>query len=125
MKVQVFLPAVTIMSVLMVVLIKVRRDDKQETLKRATFLDIKLRVSDAVLREYANEKVELKQDVDTAMDQYKETDKDMKTTQEAADKARLEAEKCAEEKVRGARIGELLGREGGSATHVEFVSPDL
>eukprot|EP00066_Takifugu_rubripes_P014665 XP_011603931.1 PREDICTED: filament-like plant protein 2 isoform X1 [Takifugu rubripes] len=97
MKVQVFLPATIIMSMLMMVLIKVRRDEAQETLKRATFVDIKVRVSDDVLREYAGEKAELKQDIDTAKDQYKETDKDMKPIQEAADKARLEAEKCAEE----------------------------
>lgn len=101
MKVQVILPATIIMSVLMGVLVKVRREEKQQALKRATFLDIKLRVSDDVMRQYENEKVELKQDVDTAMDLYKEVDKDMKLIQEAADKARLEAEKCAEEQVRG------------------------
>lgn len=107
---------------LVMVLIKVRRDEAQETLKWVTFVDIKLRVSDDVLREYANEKMELRQDFDTAKDKYRETDNDMKPIQEAADKARLEAEKCAEEQVRGARIGELMGG-GGIATHVEFVFP--
>lgn len=106
MKVQVFLPATVIMSVLMVALIKVRRDEKQELDKRATFLDIKLRVSEDVLQRYSTEKVELKKDVNTAKDQNNEADKDVKPIQEAADKARLEAEKCAEEQVRGARVGE-------------------
>lgn len=113
MKVQLFLPATIIMSGLMVVLIKVRRDQKEELEKRTTFLDIKLRVSDDVLRQYANEKAQLKQDADTANDQYKQTETDIKPIWEAGDKAKLEAEKCAEEQVRGARIGELLGGRGG------------
>lgn len=108
MKVQVFLPATIIMSLSVVMLIKVRREKKQEMGTRATFLDIKLRVSNDVLREYKNEIAQLKQDDDTAVDQYKQTETDTKPIQEAADKAKLEAEKCAEEQVRGALSGGVL-----------------
>lgn len=112
MKVQVFLPVTIVVSVLLVVLINVRQEEKEKQGKRATFMAIKLRVSEDVLREYANEKVELKQDIETAKKDYEEIDKDRKATQEAADKARLDAEKCAEEQVRGARTG-AAGEEKG------------
>lgn len=108
MKAQVFLPATIIVSVVMVMLIKVRREVKEEALKQAAFVDIKLRVIEEVMRDYAKEKVELKQEVDTAVDQYLKTEDSLKTTQEEADNTRVKAEKCAEEQVRGARIHELL-----------------
>lgn len=63
-------------------------------------MDIKLRVSDDVLREYANEKLQLNQDIDTAKDDFKKTEEGKKASQEAADKVYHEAEKCAEEQVR-------------------------
>lgn len=83
-------------------------------------MDIKLRVSDDVLREYANEKRQLNQDIDTARDEYKSTDEGRKKSQEAADKVMHEAEKCAEEQVRAGRpngsvqvnSGQLKGRTG-------------
>lgn len=100
MKVQVFLPVTIVLSALLVVLIKVRQEEKEKEDKELSFMDIKLRVSDDVLREYANEKQQLYQDIDTAKDDYKKTDEGMKASQEAADKAKHEAEKCAEEQVR-------------------------
>lgn len=100
MKVQVFLPMTIVLSALLVVLIKVRQEEKEKEDKRGSFMDIKLRVSDDVLRQYANEKLQLNQDIDTAKDDYKKTDEGRKGSQEAADKAKHEAEKCAEEQVR-------------------------
>lgn len=100
MKVQVFLPMTIVLSALLVVLIKVRQEDKEKEDKRGSFMDVKLRVSDDVLRDYANEKVQLGQDIDTAKDDYKKTDEGRKASQEAADKVMHEAEKCAEEQVR-------------------------
>lgn len=100
MKVQVFLPLTIVLSALLVVLIRVRQEDKEKENKRGSFMDIKLRVSDDVLREYANEKLQLNQDIDTAKDEYKSTDEGRKASQEAADKATHEAGKCAEEQVR-------------------------
>lgn len=100
MKVQVFLPLTIVLSVVLVLLIKVRQEEKEREDKRAGFMTIKLRVSDDVLREYADEKRQLNQDIDTAKDDYKKTDEGRKTSQEAADKVMHEAEKCAEEQVR-------------------------
>lgn len=100
MKVQVFLPLTIVLSALLVVLIKVRQEDKEKENKRSNFMDIKLRVSDDVLREYANEKLQLNQDMDTAKDEFQNTDKGRKVSQEAADRVTHEAQKCAEEQVR-------------------------
>lgn len=100
MKVQVFLPLTIVLSAILVVLIKVRQEEKEKEDKRRSFIDIKLRVSDDVLREYANEKLQLNQDIDTAKDEYQNTEKGKKESQEAADKVIHEAQKCAEEQVR-------------------------
>lgn len=100
MKVQVFLPLTIVLSAILVVLIKVRQEEKENEGKRGSFVDIKLRVSEDVLREYANEKQQLNQDIDTAKDEYQNTEKGRKGSQEAADKVMHEAQKCAEEQVR-------------------------
>lgn len=100
MKVQVFLPLTIVLSAILVVLIKVRQDEKEEEDKRGSFANIKLKVSDDVLREYAREKLQLNQDIDTAKDEYQNTEKGKKQSQEAADKVIHEAQKCAEEQVR-------------------------
>lgn len=100
MKVQVFLPVTIVLSALLVVLIKVRQGEKEKEEKRVRFMDIKLRVSEDVLREYANEKMQLNQDIDIAKDDYKNTQEGKKASQEAADNVMHEAGKCAEEQVR-------------------------
>lgn len=101
MKVQVFLPATIILCAVLVILIKVRQDERGKEEKRALFLEIKVRVSDDVLRDYANEKVVLRQSFNTAKDEYKTTDKGKKETEEAADAVTLEAQKCEADQVRG------------------------
>lgn len=101
MKVQVFLPLTIVLSATLVVLIKMRQEEKEREDKRGNFMDIKLRVSEDVLREYASEKEQINQDIDTAKDEYKSTDEARKAGQEAADKAAHEAATCAEEQVRG------------------------
>lgn len=103
MKVQVFLPATIVLCAVLVILIKVRRDEMEKEEKRASFLDVKLRVSVTVLRDYINEKTQLHQSFKTAKEKSKNTDKDMKESQEAADAVTLEAQKCEEQQVRGDR----------------------
>lgn len=100
MKVQVFLPLTIVLSAILVVLVKVRQEEKENEGKRGSFVDIKLRVSEDVLREYANEKQQLNQDIDTAKDEYQNIENGRKGSQEAADKVMHEAQKCAEEQVR-------------------------
>lgn len=108
MKVYVFIPGTLILSALLVVLFKVRQEEREKVEKHSKFVDVKLRVSEDVLREYANEKVQINQDIDVAKDEYKKTDENMKASQGAADSARAEELKCAEEQVR--TCDELLKR---------------
>lgn len=107
MKVQVFLPATIILCAVLVILIKVRQDERGKEDKRAIFLDIKVRVSDDVLRDYTNDKVVFRQSFNTAKDEYKNADKGKKETEEAADAVTLEAQKCEADQVRGDRTSEL------------------
>lgn len=94
MKVQLFLPATIVVSVVLVGVIKLREMEQEKEDKRQMFVDIKLRVTNDVLREYQSEMTEMRKDLDTATSQHKTLEEELKTAQMASEKAKFQAETC-------------------------------
>lgn len=99
MKVQVLLPATVILSALLVVFIKVRQAEQDHAGKRKTFLDIKMRVSVDVLRDYQGEDAEINKDLEATVEQQKKLEEELKAVQEVSEKAKLDADTCGGEQV--------------------------
>lgn len=119
MKVQVLLPATIILSALLMVFIKVRQTEQDNANKRKTFLDIKMRVSVDVLRDYQSEDSKINKDLEATGEQQKKLEEELKTEQEASDKAKHDADTCGGEQVsdhdrcRRATNNKLLSEEIG------------
>lgn len=94
MKVQLFLPATIVVSVVLVGVIKFREMEQEKEDKRQMFADIKLRVTNDVLREYQSTRAEMRKDLDTATSQHKTLEEELKTAQMASEKAKHQAETC-------------------------------
>lgn len=94
MKVQLFLPATIVASVVLVGVIKLREMEQEKEDKRQMFVDIKLRVTNDVLREYQSERTEMRKELDTATTQHKTLEEELRTARMASEKAKSQAETC-------------------------------
>lgn len=101
MKVQVFLPATIAVSLLLAGIIKVRQGEREKEYKLSMFGDVKLRVSNDVLREYQSEGSEAQNDLDITTGKHKTLEEEIKEKQMASEKSKSQVEACGGEKVGG------------------------
>lgn len=102
MKLQLILPATVLASVGLLVLIKLRANEREKEDKRHMFQDIKLRVTSDVLQEYQSDKLQMHNQLAKITSDTKTLEEDLKTAQMASEKAKVQADGCA---------GEEVGRE--------------
>ena len=99
MKVIILLPVTIALSVALLGFTKIRKREHDRDEKQSKFQDVKLRVTNEMLKEYQGEVSEAKHYMETTTAGLKALTEEMKTLQSNADKAKNEADTCNGEKV--------------------------
>ncbi|TKS82054.1 TRIO and F-actin-binding protein [Collichthys lucidus] len=94
MKVQVVLPLTIVASVALMGIMRIRKREQDQQHRRASFGDIKLRVTNDVLGEYQSEKDSAQVNLDTAQKETSALDSAVKMGKDKADKTKGELDIC-------------------------------
>lgn len=109
MNVQLLIPLTLLLCVALALFINNRQVQQEREGKRNTFVNIKLRVSTDVLREYEHDEVEMGNELTEVEAKEKTLEEEIKASQATADKAKQEKDGCQGEQVgRDAHGFELL-----------------
>lgn len=94
MKLLVMIPVTIALSVALLGITKLRKKEQDKEDKRIRFLDIKLRVTYDVLKEYQTERSDMQLQLDKSQSSQKVLQDEAKALQSKADKAKGDAEAC-------------------------------